>query len=76
MKTLVESQLRDGRIFGDVGNEEYIYVPSSEIGMEEPVCIFQRGTNREDVTMPEALRLIQRYGLELVEHPTMGKSSV
>ena len=33
MRTLIEAELRDGVIYGDNLNGEYIYMPASEIGM-------------------------------------------
>ena len=42
MRTLIEAELSDGVIYGDNINEEYVYMPASEIGMENPVCIFER----------------------------------
>ena len=40
MASLIESELKSGLIFGDAENAEYIYMPASEIGVKDPVCVY------------------------------------
>ena len=75
MASLVESELKSGLIFGDAENAEYIYMPASEIGVKDPVCVYERGDMRDDVDIKEALRLIRIRSLRPSTHPRLGKSS-
>lgn len=75
MKTLVEAQLCDGVIYGDNINAEYVYMPASEIGAKNPICVFEWKTSREDVSMNEALNIIRKRSLKPVKHPKLGVSS-
>lgn len=75
MRTLIESELRDGVIYGDTLNSEYVYMPASEIGMAKPVCVLELAGGREDISMKEALRVIARRSLKPVKHPRLGDSS-
>ena len=72
---LAESKLRVGVIYGDPANHEYVYMPGSELGVEHPLCIYEFGTTREDVTLPEALTLITKRSLKPTKHPLLGSSS-
>ena len=63
MRTLIEAELRDGVIYGDNLNGEYVYMPASEIGMENLVCILETTKGRQDVTMAEALKIVTRRSL-------------
>ena len=75
MASLVESELKSGIIFGDAENAEYVYMPASEIGIENPVCVYEMGDMRDDVDIKEALRLIRIRSLRPSTHPRLGKSS-
>ncbi len=75
MKTMTESELRAGIIFGDNITEEYVYMPGSELGVDDPICVYEYSLNREDVHMKDALDLIRRRSLKPVEHPRLGNSS-
>ncbi|HIX84231.1 MAG TPA: hypothetical protein H9979_06835 [Candidatus Megamonas gallistercoris] len=75
MRTLIEAELSDGVIYGDNINEEYVYMPASEIGMENPVCIFETTGGRQDITMEEALKIVTKRSLKPVRHPRFGLSS-
>ena len=75
MASLVESELKSGIIFGDAENAEYVYMPASEIGIENPVCVYEMGDMRDDVDVKEALRLIRTRSLRPSTHPRLGKSS-
>ena len=75
MASLIESELKSGLIFGDGENAEYVYMPASEIGIENPVCVYEMGDMRDDVDVKEALRLIRIRSLHPAVHPRLGKSS-
>ena len=75
MASLIESELKSGLIFGDAENAEYIYMPASEIGVKDPVCVYERSDMRDDVDIKEALRLIRIRSLRPSTHPRLGKSS-
>lgn len=75
MKTLVESQLCDGVIYGDNVNSEYVYMPASEIGAKCPICVFEYNSLREDISMSEALNIIRKLSLKPVKHPRLGFSA-
>ena len=75
MRTLIESQLCDGVIYGDNQNKEYVYRPASEIGINNPMCIFEIEYTREDISMSEALVIIRKRSLKPVKHPRLGESS-
>lgn len=75
MRTLIEAELCDGVIYGDNANYEYVYMPASEIGVSNPVCIFETADKRMDIAMAEALKIITRRSLKPVKHPRLGISS-
>ena len=75
MASLMESELKSGLIFGDAENAEYVYMPASEIGIKDPVCVYEMGDMRDDVDIKEALRLIRIRSLRPSTHPRLGKSS-
>ena len=72
---LAESKLRVGVIYGDPENTEYVYMPGSELGVKEPLCVYEAEGMREDVDMHEALRLIRVRSLRPARHPVWGESS-
>lgn len=72
---MVESKLKDGVIFGDNVNAEYVYMPGSEIGASVPVCVYEADGLRTDVDMREALRLVRVRSLRPTTHPLLGDSS-
>jgi len=75
MASLIESELKNGVIFGDTNTAEYVYMPASEIGVKEPVCIYEVNDMRDDVDVKEALRLIRIRSLRPAIHPRLGNSS-
>lgn len=72
---LAESKLRVGVIYGDRANHEYVYMPGSELGVKDPVCVYEADGMREDIDMHEALRLIRVRSLKPASHPVWGESS-
>lgn len=72
---IFEAKLRDGVIFGDRENAEYVYLPASEVGSANPLCLYEYEGNREDVSMEEALRLIRVRSLRPTKHPLLGNNA-
>ena len=50
-------------------------MPGSELGVKEPLCVYEAEGMREDVDMHEALRLIRVRSLRPARHPVWGESS-
>lgn len=75
MAVMLESKLKSGEIYGDFENNEYVYMPASEFGMDEPMCVYERQDSREDVTLEEAQRLVRVRSLRPVKHPRLGTTS-
>ena len=72
---LAEAKLRVGVIYGDPENNEYVYMPGSELGVKDPLCVYEAEGLREDVDMREALRLIRVRSLKPARPPGGGESS-
>ena len=75
MSVMQTAQLKVGRIFGDRETNEYVYMPASEIGAADPLCVYETASRRDDVTLDEALRLIRIRSLRPTRHPRLGESS-
>lgn len=75
MRTLAEAELRDGVIYGDNLNCEYVYMPASEIGVDTPICVLETSSEKIDISMEEALKIIVKRSLKPVKHPRLGHSS-
>ena len=75
MSVMQTSQLKSGLVFGDSATEEYVYMPASEFGVENPICIYETKNRRDDVTLDDALRLIRVRSLRPTKHPRLGESS-
>ena len=69
------SELKAGIIFGDRESGEYVYMPASEIGIDNPLCVYENNGQRTDIDLQEALRLIRVRALKQTKHPVLGKSS-
>ncbi|WP_295241322.1 hypothetical protein [Veillonella sp.] len=54
MSRIHREHLQAGYIFGDIANEEYIYLPAGEVGVDSPMCVLERHGNYEDVSLDEA----------------------
>ena len=72
---MAEAKLHGGVIFGDRANNEYVYLPASEVGASRPLCIYEADGRREDVTMEEAVHLITVRSLRPTTHPKLGGSA-
>ena len=75
MSVMQTSQLKSGLVFGDQATEEYVYMPASEFGVANPVCVYEAHNRRDDVSLDEALRLIRVRSLRPTKHPRLGESS-
>lgn len=50
-------------------------MPASELGVENPVCVYETKSRREDVTIDEAIRLIRVRSFRPTKHPRLGENS-
>lgn len=75
MGMILQSELKAGVIYGDNINNEYVYMPASEIGVSEPICVFETADKRLDVSFKEALTLVRRLSLKPAKHPLLGRTS-
>ncbi|MDF2634648.1 MAG: hypothetical protein K0R78_1522 [Pelosinus sp.] len=76
MSRMTVAHLKTGIIFGDNITEEYVYLPASEIGMDDPLCVIETPKGRQDLTMKQALSFILKLSLKPVRHPRLGRSSL
>ncbi|WIW70471.1 hypothetical protein [Anaerosinus gibii] len=75
MSTMVTAELKAGIIYGDMENNEYVYMPASEIGVENPICVIETPTDRKDISLKDAVNLIRKLSLKPAKHPRLGKQS-
>lgn len=75
MSRIHKEHLQAGYIFGDTINQEYIYLPSGEVGTDHPLAVLETPTKREDITLDEAVHMIDTLTLKRCSHPTLGKKS-
>ena len=75
MSVMVTAELRDGVIYGDAQNQEYVYMPAAEIGVAEPLCVVENKAGRRDVTLKEAVTLVRKLSLKPTRHPRFGTHS-
>lgn len=73
--TMAQAQLKDGFIYGDNFNKEYVYMPAGEIGISNPMCVYESNGICRDVNLNEAERLITVRSLKVTCHPTLGNRS-
>ena len=76
MYKLAESKLMAGFIYGDPATEEYVYLPGSEVGTNNPVLIYEYEKRRQDISIENALELIEKRNLRLTSHPLFGKRTL
>jgi len=72
---ILQAELKAGVIYGDNINNEYVYMPASEIGVSEPICVFETADKRLDVSLKEALTLVRKLSLKPANHPLLGRTS-
>lgn len=75
MKKLTESKLLAGFIYGD-HPKEYVYLPGSELGADIPVLVYETDEGRRDLSMDEALDVIEKRSLKPTIHPIFGKRTL
>jgi hypothetical protein len=73
MSVIMAEELKAGVILGDRENDQYLYMPGSEIGSDDPVCIFEESGSRTDLHLKEAVELAKRLTLKPTVHPVFGK---
>ncbi|WP_378953912.1 hypothetical protein [Pelosinus sp. sgz500959] len=75
MSRMTTEHLKAGKIFGDCNTQEYLYLPASEIGVDDPLCVIETPEGRQDITMKEALTYVLKLSLKPVRHPQLGSRS-
>lgn len=75
MSKVIAEKLSAGYIFGDQDNEEYIYLPGGEVGVDNPLCVLERQGSKEDLPLEEASDMVQHLSLRPCSHPLLGKRS-
>jgi len=75
MSRMTAAHLKAGIIFGDNNTGEYVYLPASEIGMEDPLCVIETTKGQQDITLKQALLFVLKLSLKPVSHPRLGRSS-
>lgn len=75
MSTMVASELQSGVIYGDADHDEYVYMPAGEIGMDHPLCVYEIGGRRSDVSLKDAVALVRKRSLRPACHPLFGTAS-
>lgn len=73
---LAEGRLLSGYIYGDSHTGEYVYFPGSELDADVPVAVYETPEGRRDVTMEEALSLIEHRSLRPAKHPLFGEKTI
>ncbi|WP_301885232.1 hypothetical protein [Dialister invisus] len=76
MKKLTESKLLAGFIYGDHHTKEYIFLPGSELGADIPILVYETEEGRRDLSMDDALKIIEKRSLKLTAHPIFGKRTL
>lgn len=72
MSKMTAEHLKAGIIFGDHNTQEYLYLPASEIGMDDPLCVIETPQGRQDINIKLALTYVIRLSLKPVRHPQFG----
>ena len=60
MSVIIAEELRAGYILGDPDNDQYLYMPGSEIGVDDPMCIFEDKDFKTDVHLKEAVEIAKK----------------
>jgi hypothetical protein len=72
MSVVIAEELKAGIILGDPDNAQYIYMPGSEIGVDDPMCIYEDNGRKTDLHLKAAVELAKRLTLKPVSHPVLG----
>lgn len=75
MSRMTAEHLKSGIIFGDTNTEEYVYLPASELSMDDPLCVIETPKGRQDINMKDALVYVRKLSLKPVRHPRLGRHS-
>lgn len=75
MSRMTAEHLKSGIIYGDHNTQEYIYLPASEIGMDDPLCVIETPIGRQDLTLKQALLSVLKLSLKPIRHPQWGNRS-
>jgi len=75
MSQITASHLKAGIIFGDNEAGEYVYLPAGEVGISDPLCVFESNKGRQDLPLAAAAALVQKLSLRPVKHPRFGSRS-
>lgn len=75
MSKVISEQLLAGVIFGDLENDEFIYLPGGEVGSENPLCVLERKGSTEDLELWDASEMVLHLALKPAKHPVFGKKS-
>lgn len=70
---ITKEKLTAGVIFGDTNNNDYIYMPGGEIGCAQPVCVMERNSGREELSIDEAAEKVAKLSLKPLNLPYFGK---
>ena len=68
-------KLAESRLLAGFRNQEYIYLPGSELDAASPMLIYEIEGRLSDVTMEEALDIIEKRSLKPAVHPRLGKNT-
>ena len=75
MSKVISEKLLAGIVFGDLDNNEFIYLPGGEVGSDNPLCVLERNGSSEDMELEEASEMVLRLALKPAKHPILGKRS-
>lgn len=75
MSKVISEKLLAGIVFGDLDNNEFIYLPGGEVGSDNPLCVLERNGNIEDLDLEEASEMVLHLSLKPASHPILGKRS-
>ncbi|MCQ2373930.1 MAG: hypothetical protein MJ050_07620 [Phascolarctobacterium sp.] len=75
MSKVISENLLAGIVFGDIENNEYIYLPGGEVGSDNPICVLERNGSSEDIALEEASEMVLYLALKPAKHPILGKRS-
>lgn len=75
MSKVIAEKLLAGTVFGDLDNNEYIYLPGGEVGSDNPICVLERNGSSEDMELEEASEMVLHLALKPATHPVLGKKS-
>lgn len=75
MSHVIAEHLKAGIIFGDHESQEYIYLPGGEVGVDIPLCILERKSELQDISLEDAINLVYKLSLKPIRHAKLGNRS-